>query len=84
QRPILATVHRNPQMAAMLREQGHAVVQTGETGRSREGATQELADALVQLFERWRGEGLADNGRISPYTTQAAVSQLLQFLGFRS
>jgi glycosyltransferase involved in cell wall biosynthesis len=29
QRPILATVHRNPQMAAMLRGEGHMAVETG-------------------------------------------------------
>lgn len=74
QRPILATVHRNPQMAAMLREQGHAAVLTGMSPGD-DGAG--LAGALEQLHDRWRATGLADNGRTSPYTTQAAVAQLL-------
>ena len=77
QRPILATVHRNPQMARMLREQGHLAVPTGGEGQPRGASIQELASALEQLFERWRNVGLPDNGRGSPYTTRAAVSQLL-------
>jgi glycosyltransferase involved in cell wall biosynthesis len=73
QRPILATVHRNPQMAAMLRGQGHVVVETDGQGDARA----EYAAALQQLFDRWRAEGLPDNGRTSPYTTQSAVAQLM-------
>jgi len=73
QRPILATVHCNPQMAAMLRSQGHWVVETGGASEGRE----ELAAALEQLFDRWLSSGLPDNGRDSPYSTQAAVQQLL-------
>ena len=76
QRPILATVHRNPQMAAMLRGQGHVVVQTGEGGQGGDAGA-ELAAALEQLHDRWRSAGLPDSGRSSPYTTQAAVQQLL-------
>ena len=77
QRPILATVHRNPQMATMLREQGHRAVLTGMALEGAAVCRAELADALEQLFDRWRAGGLADNGQTSPYTTQAAVSQLL-------
>ena len=77
QRPILATVHRNPQMAAMLRGEGHHAVQTGGPGQSDDTATQEFTMVLEQLFDRWRSAGLPDSGRISPYTTQAAVGQLL-------
>jgi hypothetical protein len=29
------------------------------------------------LHDRWRTVGLADNGQSSPYTTQAAVGQLV-------
>lgn len=69
QRPILATVHRNPQMAAMLRGQGHVAVDSG--------AVPDLAAALEALFDQWLNAGLPDSGRASPYTTQAAVGQLL-------
>jgi hypothetical protein len=36
-----------------------------------------LAAALEQFFDRWRTVGLEDNGKTSPYTTEAAVAHLL-------
>ena len=80
QRPILATVHRNPQMAAMLRGEGHVVVQTGESGQGAEACASEFSRGLVQLFDRWCGAGLPDSDRTSPYTTQAAVARLLDWV----
>lgn len=77
QRPILATVHRNPQMAAMLRGQGHVAVETGEA-QLRPSAN-ELPAHLEQLFDRWQHAGLPDNGLLSPYTTRAAVALLLDW-----
>ncbi len=79
QRPILSIVHRNPQMAAMIRGEGHTVVQTGlAAGDSAPTAVaQPLAAALEQLYERWRSPGLPDSGRESPYTTQASSMQLV-------
>ena len=79
QRPILSIVHRNPQMAAMIRGEGHTVVQTGlAAGDSVPTAVaQPLAAALEQLYERWRSPGLPDSGRESPYTTQASSMQLV-------
>ncbi|MDI1246518.1 MAG: hypothetical protein PSV24_14090 [Rhodoferax sp.] len=81
QRPILATVHRNPQMADMLRGQGHVAVLTGVTGQGPDQAAQALANELARLYDRWCSEGLPDSGRLSPYTTQAAVKQLLDDVG---
>ena len=75
QRPILATVYRNPQMAAMLREQGHDSVKTGDQGDT----TAEFVKALETLFDRWVCAELPDSGRNSPYTTQAAVGQVLMW-----
>jgi glycosyltransferase involved in cell wall biosynthesis len=80
QRPILAIVHRNPQMAAMIRGQGHVVIGTGENGADNSAVKRELAAALEQLFERWRTQGLPDNGQDSPYTTEAAVAQLISWV----
>jgi hypothetical protein len=79
QRPILATVHRNPQMTDMLRSLGHVAVLTGMSvkGQVADSTGQELASAMKQLFDRWRKEGLPDSAHPSPYTTQAAVGQLL-------
>jgi glycosyltransferase involved in cell wall biosynthesis len=76
QRPILAIVHHNPQMAALIRGQGHVAVISGH-GVDSQVVAAELATALEQLAERWRTVGLADNDQTSPYTTEAAVGQLL-------
>jgi len=75
QRPILATVHRNPQMAAMLRGEGHTVIETG----GERTAYEALATVLEQLFNRWRETGLPDSGRDSPYSTQIAVEQVISW-----
>ena len=72
QRPILATVHGNPQMAELLRGRGHSAVETHGVG-----AKDALSLATTQLVARWESTGLEDNGQSSPYTTQAAVGQLL-------
>lgn len=72
QRPILATVHGNAQMAALLRREGHSVVETHGAE-----AQEALTLAAMQLFARWESAGLVDNGLPSPYTTRAAVYQLL-------
>ncbi|OIQ75664.1 hypothetical protein GALL_426650 [mine drainage metagenome] len=77
QRPILAVVHRNPQMASLIRGQGHVAVLSGEEGANSDGLSQSLANALELLFDQWRTQGLPDSGKDSPYTTEAAVAQLL-------
>lgn len=79
QRPILAVVHRNPQMAALIRGQGHVAVFSDESAAGSSAVSGELAAALEQLFDRWRTGGLADNGLASPFTTEAAVGQLLDW-----
>lgn len=76
QRPILATVHRNSQMAEMLRREGHVAVLTGAPGQRSDETSQILAGELANLYHRWRAAGLPDSGRLSPYTTQTAVKQL--------
>jgi hypothetical protein len=77
QRPILATVHRNPQMAGILRSQGHVAVLSDEPDTGSQTTIRELAADLARLIERWRSTGLPDSGQSSPYTTEAAVGQLL-------
>jgi len=81
QRPILAVVHKNPQMVQMLLGQGHAAIRTGEEIGAAGVATIELARALEKMYDRWRTDGLPDSNRPSPYTTQVAVSQLLEWAG---
>lgn len=70
QRPILATVHQNPQMAELLRAQGHTACESDT----------ELREALQGLYTQWTANGLADRGCPSPYTTQAAVQQMLNWV----
>lgn len=79
QRPILSIVHRNPQMAAMIRGEGHVTVETGRAPDDSEpnAVAQPLAIELEQLYERWLQQGLPDSGRGSPYTTQASSLQLV-------
>jgi glycosyltransferase involved in cell wall biosynthesis len=76
QRPILATVHRNEQMADMLRQEQHEVVLTDDHDDGAEG----LSVALGRLCDQRQTHGLPDSGRMSPYTTGSAVAQLLQFV----
>ena len=79
QRPILSIVHRNTQMAAMVRGEGHTVVETGRAAGDSvpDALAQPLSVELERLYDLWRSKGLPDSGRESPYTTQAAVAQIL-------
>ncbi|MDR7305276.1 glycosyltransferase [Rhodoferax saidenbachensis] len=70
QRPILATVHGNPQMVELLRGQGHFVVQDGDN----------FEEVLEKMMDRWRLQGLGNNRQVSPYTTRTAVQRLREFL----
>jgi hypothetical protein len=81
QRPILATVHDNPQMAEILRGQGHWVAQSSLSQGGSELAAPEMAQHLKKLWQQWRTTGLSDSGRISPYTTQASTHQLVTWAG---
>jgi glycosyltransferase involved in cell wall biosynthesis len=70
QRPILATVHCNPQMAQMLIAQGHMAVA--------QDAPEQLYEAMLILLDRAITGGLSDLMTISPYTSQAAVRRLIK------
>ena len=78
QRPILATVHDNPQMANILRGQGHRVAEASlRNGSSSQNTAPELAQHIVTMWHQWRTTGLHDSGRISPSTTQTSTQQLM-------
>ena len=81
QRPILATVHDNPQMAEILRGQGHGVAQSSLHEGGSELAAPELARLIQELWTRWRTNGLPDSGRLIPYTTQASTTLLMAWAG---
>jgi len=72
QRPVLGLIHRNPQLEQILREFGHVVVPADNL---------ELQIAVMaDFYQRWRRNGLPDNGRTSPYTSAAAVARLLKLI----
>ena len=81
QRPIVATVHDNPQMAEILREQGHWVAQSSLHHGGSELAAPEMARHVQDLWGQWRADGLQDSGRVSPFTTRASTSQLVGWAG---
>ena len=37
--------------------------------------------AASMVWQQWRATGLADSGRVSPYTTQASTQQLIGWAG---
>jgi hypothetical protein len=79
QRPILALVHRNSQMADLLVKLGHRVIQTGETAamQTPDSVTLALSAALDSLLNSWNSSaGLPDSKNNSAYTTRAATVSL--------
>jgi glycosyltransferase involved in cell wall biosynthesis len=77
QRPILAIVHRNMQMAQLLHSLGHLVVSSEESEQLNSSLADELALMLKNLYATWKSQGLPDNELDSPHTTRAAVSKLI-------
>lgn len=69
ERPIIGLVWRNPHLERILRENGHWAVQADDVAA--------IAAAIESLIARWRSNQLTDSGRPSPYTSAAAVEQLL-------
>ena len=74
-RPILAQVHRNVQMTSILKKLGHSVIQTTESHTG--DAIRPMSMQIADLHGRWKNEGLPDSPYESPYTTRAAVDQLI-------
>jgi hypothetical protein len=82
QRPILATSHDNPQMAQLIRDQGHQVAECSlQNGGRSTNASPALSEALIQLWERWKLHGLPDTGKPTPYTTASSTKQLIVWAG---
>lgn len=77
QRPIIATVHDNPQMARLLREQAHLVADSPMQAQGDPHTAPMLAAHLQQIWQQWSSQGLPDSGRATPYSTAAASSQLI-------
>ena len=77
QRPILALVHQNPQMAALVRGLGHLAIDSGPATSGNAALVSSLCGALQCLTLEWSNKALVDNGKPSPYTTEASAAQLL-------
>lgn len=76
QRPILALVYQNPQMAAILSESGHAAIShTSDTPVQAVEAA--LLAHIQQLTLQWQTTGLPDWSHAKRYTTAESVSKLL-------
>jgi hypothetical protein len=68
QRPVLGLIHNNPQLTGMLREFNHWATDAQDTD--------EIVQALEELYTRWQTDTLKDNGIASPYTTYNAVQAI--------
>jgi glycosyltransferase involved in cell wall biosynthesis len=69
ERPIIGLVWRNPHLDRLLKEGGHWSVPSDDVAA--------ISGALEALVSRWKRNDLRDNGRASPYTSAAAVEQLM-------
>lgn len=78
QRPILATVFGNPQMAELLQAQGHQVVEWTELDGN-DDVGPRIVTAIRNLFDEWLRKGLQSNGPNNPHTTATAVTRLLDW-----
>lgn len=67
-RPILALVHRNPELAGMLTGLGHSVAEAADAGSVR--------GVLSEIHRRWKA-GEPETPAGSPYTIASAVDRLV-------
>ena len=67
-RPILGLVHRNAELAGMLKGLGHTVAEAADAGSVR--------GAVSEIHRRWEAGTLGTRAG-SPYTIASAVEQLV-------
>jgi hypothetical protein len=70
QRPVFALTYRNSMLDNILDIQGHRHVRSTDAGA--------VSSMLIVYWKQWRTDGLPDNRRTSPYSTQSAVEQILK------
>jgi glycosyltransferase involved in cell wall biosynthesis len=80
QRPILAVVHNNPQMAAIIRGQGHTAISTAFDISHRKIEQENFVLALESIYSTWKNGALAPEYKISKYTTLAAVNSIKEWV----
>ena len=81
QRPILALVHENAQMAEMLAAQHHVVIQTSRQTEAGNQTDVALSHAIIALAHAWMNHEDQGSTYSSPYSTRAAVRQILEWQG---
>jgi glycosyltransferase involved in cell wall biosynthesis len=69
ERPIIGLVWRNPHLDRILREGGHWAVAADDVAG--------ISSAIDDLVARWQADDLRDSRQPSPYTSAAAVDQLV-------
>jgi hypothetical protein len=77
QRPILALVHENPQMAAMLDRPRHWVIQTDAESETIFLTEAALCTVILSAATAWQRSDLRDDWWESPLTTAAGVGNIL-------
>ncbi|MDH4479059.1 MAG: glycosyltransferase [Rhodoferax sp.] len=77
QRPILALVHRNPQMMAIVVDMGHTALNVDHAASNPVELTGAVCAALESLAMEWLSGAMASNGSCSPYTTAKSSAQLV-------
>lgn len=71
-RPVLGLTWNNPMLNRILTEHGHTAALAD--------SPQAVADAILNLWQKWRNAGLPDNPVASRYTTAGAVRQILELV----
>jgi glycosyltransferase involved in cell wall biosynthesis len=80
QRPILALVHQNAQLANLLESEGQTVIRSDavDTEQGESACTTALVSALDRFLRHWSSTaGLPDSTRDCAYTTAASVQYVL-------
>jgi len=81
QRPILAVVHCNAQMAGILVASGHQVLHQATPSEGMEHLPIDLSRMLLALVTQWQSAGLPDNDSQSSFSTRMAVDKLTAWVG---
>jgi glycosyltransferase involved in cell wall biosynthesis len=80
QRPILALLYRNPQLAAILGAANHTVIHDATGSSSDQDTRSGIYSQLEKLTLRWSNSTLPDGSQGSLFTTADAVSRLLAWV----
>jgi hypothetical protein len=80
QRPILAVVHLNSQMAEIISGQGHVSIDAENNEVNSSTMKNELSANLERFLDSWQLGGLPDRPQCSPFTTKASTGKLIEWV----